>query len=146
MKTNLMKPFSDDFLNRHFIGLPSVLDEFTRYHPTSNSFPPHNIIEVGETTTQVELAVAGFAPEDITVTVENSVLTIEGSNEHTDTVDDSKTYRYRGISTRSFVKSWRLAEYWEVEDATFTNGILTVTLVKEIPEEKKPKQIEIKTS
>jgi len=141
----LMKTLSNDFLDRNFIGWNRLLDEFHNHTPTATGFPPFNIVEVSDTETDIELAVAGFKPEDISVMVDNGILTIE--SEKTETTDtEEKNYRYRGISARSFRKSWRLAEYWEVADAKFDNGILTVTLKQEVPEERKPKRIEVKTS
>lgn len=145
MNTNIMHTLSDDYLNRHFIGWPSLIDDFARRSPASTTFPPYNIIDIDENTVKIELAVAGFAPEEISVMVERGVLSVEGEQAKSDDTQE-KTYRHRGISTRSFKRSFRLAEFWEVGDAAFNNGILTVTLVQQIPEEQKPKRIEVKTS
>ena len=143
MKT--LATLSDDFLNRHFIGYNQILDDFARFNPTTTGFPPYNVIDVEEGHIDIELAVAGFKPEEISVTVERGILTIEGE-QIKDEDTDTKNYRYQGISTRSFKRSYRLAEHWEVKDAAFDNGILTVTLIQEIPEAAKPKRIDIKTS
>ena len=140
---NVMHTLSDDFLNRHFIGYNRILDDFARHNPTSG-YPPYNIVEVAEDQVDIELAVAGFNPDEISVTVERGSLTIEGGQTSSEKTDE-KAYRHRGISTRAFRRTYRLAEYWEVSDATFKNGILTVTLKQEIPEAQKPKQIEIKS-
>ena len=144
MKT--LATLSDDFLNRHFIGYNQVFDDFQKFAPATQGFPPYNVIDVDDNTIDIELAIAGFTPEEVSVIVDNGVLTIESEKieEDTDTVE--KNYRYRGISTRSFKRSFRLAEYWEVSDAKFNNGILIVTLKQEIPEERLPKRIDIKTS
>lgn len=144
MKTALAT-LSNDFLDRHFIGWNRLLDDFSNHNPVATSFPPFNIVEAGEGQVDIELAVAGFQPEDISVMVDNGILTIESEKTETEDTED-KNYRYRGISARSFKKSWRLAEYWKVSDAKFDNGILTVSLEQEIPEEHKPKRIDIKTS
>ena len=138
--TNLAKTLSGDFLNRHFIGYNQILDDFARFTPATGGFPPYNIVAVDDNTIDIELALAGFKSDDIDVTVEKGVLTIEGEQ-----AEEEKDYRYRGIATRHFSRSFRLAEYWEVNDAHFNDGILTVTLVQEIPEAKKPKSIEIKS-
>jgi molecular chaperone IbpA len=143
--TNLAKTLSDDFLNRHFIGYNQILDDFSRFSPATGGFPPYDVIDVSDSEIDIDLAVAGFKPEEISVTVERGVLTIEGEKIK-DEDTDTKKYRYKGISTRSFKRSFRLAEYWEVTDAAFDNGILTVTLTQEIPEAQKPKRIDIKTS
>jgi molecular chaperone IbpA len=139
--TNLAKTLSGDFLNRHFIGYNQILDDFAKFSPATGGFPPYDIIDVDENTIDICLALAGFKSDDINVTVEKGVLTIEGAQEE----DEEKNYRYRGIATRHFSRSFRLAEYWEVSDARFNDGILTVTLTQEIPEAKKPKSIEIKS-
>ena len=144
MKTTLMQALPNDLFDRHFIGWNNIIDEFARHTPTAG-FPPHNVIDVDDHTVQIEMAVAGFKPEEISVMVERGVLTVEGQIEKDEDTEE-KTYRYRGISTRSFKRSFRLAEYWEVGDATFDNGILTVTLIQEIPEAHQPKRIDIKTS
>ena len=140
---SLAKIVSDDILNRQFIGYNQLIDDFGRITNTSTStFPPHNVIEIDDNTVDIELALAGFKSEDIDVTVENGMLTIAGGQ----TEEDDRNYRYRGIAARTFTRSFRLAEYWEAADASFNDGILTVRLVQEIPEAKKPKSIEIKTS
>jgi molecular chaperone IbpA len=103
------------------------------------SYPPHNLIACDDDKFKIEVAVAGFTEEDISVTLEKSVLTIEGK----DNSDISADYMYKGIGTRKFDKSFNLAEFIEVVDVTLQNGILTVSLEKNIPEEKKPKQFTI---
>jgi molecular chaperone IbpA len=139
---SLAKIVSDDILNRQFIGYNQLLDDFGRITNTSTNFPPHNVIEIDDNTVDIELALAGFKSDDINVTVENGMLTITGEQVE----EDDRNYRYRGIAARTFTRSFRLAEYWEAADASFNDGILTVRLVQEIPEAKKPKSIEIKTS
>lgn len=114
---------------------------FDRMEATNNykSYPPHNLIACDDDKFKIEVAVAGFTEEDISVTLEKSVLTIEGK----DNSDISADYMYKGIGTRKFDKSFNLAEFIEVVDVTLQNGILTVSLEKNIPEEKKPKQFTI---
>lgn len=146
MKTNMMQTLSDDFLNRNFIGYNRILDDFKRMTPAAvTNFPPYNVIDVDDETVDIELAVAGFDPEEISVMVDNGILSIE-SEKLDEEETDEKNYRYRGISRRAFSRSFRLAEYWEVSDAKFEKGILIVRLKQEIPEERKPKRIDIKTS
>lgn len=116
---------------------------FDRMEATNNykSYPPHNLIACDDDKFKIEVAVAGFTEEDISVTLEKSILTIEGK----DNSDISADYMYKGIGTRKFDKSFNLAEFIEVVDVTLQNGILTVSLEKNIPEEKKPKQFTINT-
>ena len=109
-------------------------------HANTGNYPPYNIIEDDENHYRVEVAVAGFAKEDIKVTVENFKLILEGSK----VVDASANMLHNGISSRDFVRSFALADHVEVTDATVENGILTVQLERNIPEALKPKQIKIK--
>jgi len=137
--TTLAKIVSDDILNRHFIGYNQIINEFSKFVPTGNNFPPHNVVCIDDNTVLIELALAGFKLDDIDVTVENGVLTVQGGQDDA----EEREYHYRGIAARSFKRTFPLAEYWEVTGAKFNDGILTLTLVQEIPEAKKPKSIEI---
>jgi molecular chaperone IbpA len=85
------------------------------------------------------LAVAGFSPEEISITAEQNVVTIEG----TKTEQTKREYLYRGISTRQFKRQFSLADYVQVKGATFDNGLLRIELVREIPEAMKPRRIAI---
>lgn len=129
---------SEDILNRHFLGYNRVWSQFSNLQ--SNAYPPHNVIDAGEGEQLIELAVAGFAPEDITITVERGILSIEGVLPD----GDIRIFYHQGISSRRFVKSFSLNEYVEVTNAEFSDGILTITIKEEIPEMLKPKVIEIK--
>ena len=107
---------------------------------TSNFYPPHNIITISDTKFQLELAVAGFRKHEITMEEHQGLLTIKGEKDREDTPE----YQYRGIAARSFIRSFRIAEYYEVESAKLEDGILTVSFVKNVPDEAKPKVIAIK--
>lgn len=129
-------------LHRISVGFDNM---FNRLHsmPTmgnSTGYPPYNVIKVSDTLTQIEVAVAGFKPDDLDVTLQNGVLTIAGEN----TVDNVVNYLYRGIATRKFNRSWQLADGVEVKSATVENGLLVITLEHLVPEEDKPKKIAIK--
>jgi len=129
---------SADIFNRQFIGFDRIVDHLSSLQ--SNNYPPHNIIITGDDTRNIEFALAGFQRDDVEITVEDDVLTVSGEP----AIDEDKVYVHQGIASRSFTKQFSLAEYWEIENAEFSNGILTITLKQEIPEAKKPKQIEIK--
>jgi len=116
------------------IGLD--IDRLLNTNP--GGFPPVNVIEKDDNTWVIELAVAGFAEEDITVEVEESTLRVTGEHD-----DKDRVYRQRGIATRKFSRSWKLGEYVEVTGADYRNGILSVFLHREVPETKKPKKIKI---
>lgn len=112
----------------------------TSWTPTE-TYPPYNIREIDEDTRVLELALAGFSKDEIKVELENRMLTITGEKAKT---DEEVKYIHKGIATRKFTKSVALWEYWEVESADFNDGILYIVLKREIPEEKKPRQIKIK--
>lgn len=135
--TKQLRILSDDIINGHFLGYNQIFDRFANMH--SNSYPPHNIVLTGEDTRDIEFAVAGFDPEEISVIVENAVLTVTAEQGES----NGKEYIHCGISKRGFTKQFSLAEYWEIKKAEFKNGILTISVKQEIPESKKPKTIKI---
>ena len=108
----------------------------------SDKFPPHNIIKVNDTHYMVELAIAGFDEKEIDITVKDGLMTVKGEKQLT---DNEVNYLHKGIGTRSFSKTIRLADTIEVQGAAFKNGILSIGLENIIPESKKPKKIEIGT-
>jgi molecular chaperone IbpA len=105
----------------------------------SQSFPPYNIIKNDDESFSVELAVAGFSKDEITITREDGSLLVEGVLEN----KEEQEYLHKGITGRNFKRSFALAEDVEVEGATHNNGILTINLRRIIPDEKKPQTIEI---
>ena len=106
---------------------------------SEQNYPPFNIERTGEDSYEVSLAVAGFKTDEITITAEHNVLTIEGRKaEKTD-----RHYLHQGISARAFRRQFNLADYVKVSGATFENGLLQISLVREIPEAMKPRQIPI---
>jgi len=113
-------------------------DEALRVAGEQN-YPPYNIERTGEDSYEVTLAVAGFTPEEITITAEQNVLTVEGRK----STKTEHHYLYQGISARAFRRQFNLADYVKVLGASFENGLLKITLVREIPEAMKPRRIEI---
>ena len=113
--------------------------------PSSN-YPPHNIVFISDEKFNLELAIAGFKKEEVSMEECQGVLTIvaEKKTDLDALVEGMPTYQYRGIAARSFKKSFRIAEFFEVSNAVLEDGILTVTFVKNVPEEAKPKLIAIK--
>jgi molecular chaperone IbpA len=103
------------------------------------SYPPYNIERLDENRFQISVALAGFTPQDVAMTVEQNVLTLEGrKNER-----EEKTFLHRGISARNFKRQFTLADHVEVKGARFENGLLVIELQREIPEAMKPRRIEI---
>jgi len=130
-------------IHKFGIGFDSMLDELMRVGSgqTTSNYPPHNVIKTGEETVMIEMAVAGFDEGEIDISVEGNMLTISGQQLRTDPINYE--YLHRGLSSRDFVQNFRLAEHVEVKDATIKNGVLTVILEREVPEEKKPRTIAI---
>ena len=132
-----------DALNRALIGFDTLFDQMERRfaNSVSNNYPPHNILKTGENQYEIQLAVTGFNKAEISVTVENNVLIVKGESMTTDYPPEQ--YLHRGLATRDFVKEFPLAEHIEVVGAETQNGMLTIKLVRNIPEYAKPKIIDI---
>jgi molecular chaperone IbpA len=108
----------------------------------STTYPPHNVVRVSENKSRIEFALAGFAPEDVEVTVQDGVLRVSAEKK-TETLEEGAEYLYKGISTKAFRKSLKLFDY-EVVGAQFKDGLLVVDLEHIVPEEKKLRTIPVK--
>jgi len=124
-----------------FDRLASLLDSALTSDTTPSGYPPYNIEIIDENRYAITLAVAGFSQGDLDIQVEKGVLTVRGNQRDK---DESK-YLYHGIANRTFERKFNLADYVEVTNADLSNGLLTIDLVKEIPEAMKPKSIAINT-
>ena len=124
-----------------FDRLGSLLDTLTSFEGDAPSYPPYNIERDDEDHYRISLALAGFSPDEVTITAEQNVLTVEGSKAQK---GDSE-YLYQGISARPFRRVFNLADYVQVKGASFENGMLKIDLVREVPEAMKPRQIAIST-
>jgi molecular chaperone IbpA len=125
---------------RSAIGFDRLFDlAETAQRAGEDNYPPYNIERLAEDRYQISLAVAGFAPDEITVTAEQNVVTIEGSRSD----KAEREYLYRGISARPFKRQFNLADYVQVKSAAFDNGLLKIELVREIPEAMKPRRVAI---
>ncbi|WP_024507815.1 Hsp20 family protein [Bradyrhizobium sp. ARR65] len=120
-----------------FDRLFDLLDETQR--ATEDNYPPYNIERLGEDRYQISLALAGFNPDEIAITAEQNVLTVEGRKAD----KEQHEYLYQGISARPFKRQFNLADYVQVKGASFDNGLLRVELFREIPEAMKPRRIPI---
>jgi molecular chaperone IbpA len=105
------------------------------------SYPPFNIIQTDEDTFAIEMALAGFSQDEISIEIEGSALTI--SADGAKDAQDERTFLHRGIARRSFKRTFRLGEHMQVKDAEMTDGVLKVSVIREVPEEKKPRRLEI---
>lgn len=125
---------------RSTIGFDRLFDALDEVQRTAEeSYPPYNIERHDENRFQISVALAGFTPDEVALTVEHNVLTLEGRKGE----KEGKTFLHRGISARSFKRQFTLADHVEVKGARFENGLLVIDLVREIPEAMKPRRIEI---
>ena len=135
-----MRTYDFSPLWRSTIGFDRLFDlAETAQRAGEDNYPPYNIERLGEDRYQISLAVAGFAPDDISVTAEQNVVTIEGQKPD----KAEREYLYRGISARPFKRQFNLADYVQVKTAAFNNGLLQIELLREIPEAMKPRRIAI---
>src|SRR6476469_2139823 len=127
-------------LFRSTIGFDRLFDlAETAQRGAEEGYPPYNIERLAEDRYLITLAVAGFSPDEISIPAERNVVTIEGGQ----TEKTEREFVSRGISTRHFKRQFNLADYVQVKDAAFDNGLLKIELVREIPEAMKPRRIAI---
>ena len=140
MVSTAMDLFKDPF----FIGIDRELNRFRHASEVAakQSYPPYNLVKIDDDNYMVNLAVAGFTKHEISISVENNTLTVSGEIITED--EEGIEYLHKGIAMRKFTRTFALGEYMEVISAEMDNGILYVAVRREIPEEKKPKQITIK--
>jgi len=130
---------------KQFIGFDTLFEQMDRVFENtpangSGGYPPFNIAKLNEDEFMISLAVAGFAMEDLSIEKDNDMLKIEGSAPKG---NEEVNYLHRGIAGRNFVREFNLAEHVEVSSANLENGMLNVHLVRNVPEEMKPKKIAI---
>jgi molecular chaperone IbpA len=123
-----------------FDRLFDLIDE-TLHKAGEDNHPPYDIAREGKDKYRLSLALAGFTSEEVSVTAERNLLTVEGGKAET----DDREYLHRGIPRRAFRHQFSLADYVEVTGAYFENGLLQIDLVREAPEAIKPRRIEIKS-
>ena len=135
--THAMDLFNDPF----FIGFNRELGRLNTAHKTnSQTYPPYDLLKLDEDTYRISLAVAGFSRENIDISVDNGTLIIKG--ELVEVIDAEVVHK--GIAGRKFVRSFALGEYMEITGAEMKDGMLHINVDRIIPEDKKPKTIEIK--
>jgi molecular chaperone IbpA len=129
-------------LSRALVGFDRMFDTYeTRFASQTSNYPPHNIVKYNEYHYAIEMAVAGFKKSEIAVEVENDQLTIRG--ESLTANDVSRQYIHRGLSSRDFERRIGLTEHMIVKGAEIQDGILTINIELELPEEKKPRVVDI---
>ena len=144
--TLTLRSFDVPSIHKFAVGFDNMFNEIMRVQAqqTNQNYPPYNIVKHNDDKFVIELAVAGFREGDINITVDKSVLTIEGEQiESLDELEQQHEYVHRGISSRNFTRTFTLADHVEVKEAKSENGILSITLERKVPEELKPKKIAI---
>ena len=122
-----------------FVGFDHLFEELDRVARQANDhYPPHNIVKVDDTTYLVELVVAGFTRAELEIEVNDRTLAVKGEHE-----SQGREYIHRGISTKKFYRTFRLSEYVQVHGADLMDGVLAVELKVVLPDEKRPRKIEI---
>ncbi|HZV85055.1 MAG TPA: Hsp20 family protein [Brevundimonas sp.] len=107
-----------------------------------NGWPPYNIEATGENAYRIEIAVAGFGPDELNIEVKENLLTVTGRKTANDDSGD-RTFLHRGLAERDFERRFQLADYVVVKNADLVNGLLAIELARELPEALKPRRIEI---
>ena len=125
-----------------FVGFDHLFDELDRVARHANdNYPPHNIVKVDDTNYLIELAVAGFARDELEIEVKDRSLRVSGKHQNR-----GRDYIHKGISAKKFDKAFRLSEYVQVNGADLEDGILAIGLEVVVPEEMRPRKIDINSN
>ena len=129
---------------RSTVGFDRLFDMLENSTSGGNgeNYPPFDLIKAGDNEYRIELAVAGFKPEEIDITAQQNVLIVTG-RKNEETQEEGSNYIYRGIANRSFERRFALADHIQVTGADLKDGLLSIELVREIPEAMKPRKISI---
>ena len=125
-----------DRINRNSIGMDEYFNRLFSLHETTSNYPPYNLIQVSNTESVLELALAGFKKNQVNVYTQDGKLFVEGQREDGETDTD---YIHRGVAQRSFTRCWTLSDETEVRSVSFEDGLLSITLGKVVPEAHKRK-------
>ena len=115
------------------LGLDETFSRLEAFAGSGTNYPPYNIYNGSNSRTILEVALAGFSKEELSVETERNVLTISANKSS----KEEKKYSHKGISNKNFSRNWQLADDVEVESVDFKDGLLTITLMKELPEKQK---------
>src|SRR5262247_64812 len=141
MRTYDLTPFYRSTVG--FDRLFSLLDQASE---TSPGYPPYNIERTGDNAYRISVAVSGFSEGELSIVAKENTLTIKGEKVANENGKDKAEVLYRGIASRAFERVFQLADFVQVKNASLENGLLHVDLVREIPEAKKPRNIQIATA
>jgi len=138
MQLRAINPADLAQISRALVGFDQY---FNNPRLQNSNYPPHNIVKYSDSAYAIEVAVAGFSKEEITVEVDQDQLIVRGTQQAT---EESKEYLHRGLASRDFEQTWTLAEYMEVKDAEVKDGMLVISIERIVPEALQPRKIEIK--
>lgn len=139
MQLRTINPADLAQISRALVGFDQY---FNNPRLQNSNYPPHNIVKYNDSDYAIEVAVAGFSKEEITVEIDQDQLVVRGTQSVSQ--ETEKEYLHKGLASRDFEQTWTLAEYMEVKDAEVKDGMLIINIQRIIPESLKPRQIEIK--
>lgn len=141
-----MRPYDFSPLYRNFVGfdrMANMIDNAaTQAAKSGTTYPPYNVARLSEDSYRIDLAVAGFTVDEIEIETHEGVLTVSGGQTPT-AENDAVEYLHRGIAERGFERRFQLADHVRVSSADLTNGLLSISLVREVPEALRPQKIAI---
>ena len=118
-------------IQRNGIGMEDYLDRFFNLHDTNSNYPPYNLVQVNNVESRLEIALAGFKKDEVSVYTEFGKLYVQGKKEESENVGEIV---HKGLAQRSFTRAWTLSDDTEVRQVSFTDGLLTVELGKIVPD------------
>lgn len=141
---NQLARFDTTALNRALLGFDTLFSDAERRfaNQINASYPPYNILKHDDNTYEIEVAVTGFLPEEISVEIDQNQLIVKGERKQE---SGEVTYLHRGLATRDFTRTWTLAEHMEVNEGKIKNGVLKIELKRVIPEALKPRVLKLKS-
>lgn len=141
---NQIARFDTTALNRALLGFDTLFNDVERRfaNQINTSYPPYNILKHDDNTYEIEIAVTGFLPEEVTVEIDQNLLIVKGERKQE---SEEATYLHRGLATRDFTRTWTLAEHMEVNEGKIKNGVLKIELKRVIPEALKPRVLKLKS-
>ena len=147
-KTLTLRSFDIPAIHKFGIGFDNMFDDLMRVttQQSSTNYPPYDIVQISDDEYMINLAVAGFGHDNLSVTKDKTFLIVEGAHSVTKLADEDDanyTYIHKGISERHFRREFQLADHVEISNAHLELGILSIRLKREVPESAKPKTIAI---
>ena len=132
--TGNIEKFLND-VDKYSIGMDEWFHRMGALHQTETNYPPYNVIKESNTEFKLEIALAGFKKDQISVYTENNKLFVEGERE----INNDKEYVHHGLANRAFSRAWTISDDVEVKEVNFEDGLLTIKLCKIVPEHQKKK-------